>query len=99
MMPYFTLNHGYNWCCYYYELVLFPKQKQKISGGRCVWLSLTFLVQDKEQNADKERYGREKKKITKKTKKQNKKLYKNLQPNFPIQGKDAFQTSQSSAEV
>lgn len=64
-MPYFTLNHGYNWC-YYYELVFFsPSKNKKDLVEGVVWLSLTFLVQDKEQNAEKE--GEEKKNQTKDT--------------------------------
>lgn len=56
-MSYFTLNHGYNWC-YYYELVFFsPSKNKKDLVEGVVWLSLTFLVQEKEQNADKEGGG------------------------------------------
>lgn len=67
MMSYFTLNHGYNWCCYYYELVFFPSKTKDLVEG-CMWLSLTFLVQDKEQKADKKREerGKKKKKIKQK---------------------------------
>lgn len=41
---------------------LFPKQNKKDLVEGCMWLSLTFLVQDKEQKADKKKEEREKKK-------------------------------------
>lgn len=45
---------------------LFPKQNKKDLVEGCMWLSLTFLVQDKEQKADKREERKKKKKIKQK---------------------------------